>query len=217
MNRVITVKGTGRISLKPDTTVVSMTLKTVDPDYDQSMAQSAELLRQLRESISRIGFEAEELKTTSFHVCTEHESVCDQNGNYRNVFVGYACIHGLQLEFDFDTDLLSRVLSAVSMCLADPELNIQFTVKDKEHANDELLQSAAVNAKHKAEILAAASGVTLGQLVSIDYSWGERNVYSRTEYVMEAKCMAPPCGAGMDFHPENIDLQDSATFVWEIQ
>ena len=65
--------------------------------------------------------------------------------------------------------------------------------------------------------LEAAAGTVLGRLVSVDYSWGEINIYSRTEYAMDAKCMAMPCGAGMDFHPEDIDLQDSATFVWEMQ
>lgn len=217
MNRTITVTGTGRVSLKADTTVVSMTLKTADPDYDISMTQSTELLSQLRKAISGIGFKEEELKTISFNVCAEYESVCDQNGNYRSVFVGYACIHGLQLEFDFDTERLSKVLHAISLCVADPELNIRFTVKDKDQANDKLLQSAAASAKHKAEILAAASGVSLGQLISVDYSWGEHPVYSHTEYVMEAKHVAPPCGASIDFCPEDIDLQDSATFIWEIQ
>ena len=39
--------------------------------------------------------------------------------------------HGLKLEFDFDSQRLSKVLGAIAVCIAEPELNVQFTVKDK--------------------------------------------------------------------------------------
>lgn len=37
MKRTITLKGIGRLSLKPDLTVVSLTLKTVRAVYDEAM------------------------------------------------------------------------------------------------------------------------------------------------------------------------------------
>ena len=82
-----------------------------------------------------------------------------------------------------------------------------------------LLESACVNAKAKAEILARASGVTLGSLVSIDYSWGELHLYSPTRYEMEERCMPMPCATTHDFEIEldDIDVSDSVTFVWEIE
>ena len=216
MNRTITVRGTGRVSLRPDTVVVSMTLTTLDKDYDRSMSLSAGLLDGLRAALADIGFEEKELKTTHFNVSARHDSVRDENGSYKSVFMGYSCTHGLKLEFALDTALLSRVLSAVSRSIADPELNIRFTVSDPDAAADELLASAAANARHKADVLAAASGAALGQLVTIDYNWGELNVYSRTEYGMDRKCMAMASPANMSFEPEDIDLSDSAAFVWEL-
>jgi len=35
---------------------------------------------------------------------------------------------------------------------------------------------------------------------------------------MEEKCMAMPCGgiADMNFEPDDIDVSDTVTFVWEI-
>ena len=44
--------------------------------------------------------------------------------------------------------------------------------------SEELLINATENAKTKAEILCKASGNTLGQLLNIDYNWGELNVFS---------------------------------------
>ena len=48
MNRTITIKGIGKLSLKPDLTVVSLTLKTVRAGYDKAMDKAAKHLEQLR-------------------------------------------------------------------------------------------------------------------------------------------------------------------------
>ena len=219
MNRTITIKGIGKLSLKPDQTVVSPTLKTVRAGYDKAMDKAAKHLEQLRSAIAEIGFTKDDLKTTSFDVGTEYENERDKNGNYKQIFVGYRVTHGLKLEFDFDSQRLSKVLGAIAVCIAEPELNVQFTVKDKEAVDAALLQSACANAKAKAEILTKASGVTLGELVSIDYNWSELHLYSLTHYEMDPPCMARASAAptAMDIEPDDIDVSDSVTFVWEIR
>lgn len=75
------------------------------------------------------------------------------------------------------------------------------------------------NAKAKAEILTKASGVTLGELVSIDYNWGELHLYSPTRYEIDPPCMARASATptAMDIEPDDIDVTDSVTFVWEIR
>lgn len=154
------------------------------------MDKAAKHLEQLRSAIAEIGFTKDDLKTTSFDVGTEYENERDKNGNYKQIFVGYRVTHGLKLEFDFDSQRPSKVLGAIAVCIAEPELNVQFTVKDKEAVDAALLDSACANAKAKAEILTKASGVTLGELVSIDYNWGELHLYSPTHYYMDPPCMA---------------------------
>ena len=217
MPRTITVKGTGRLKISPDMTVVSMTLRSLDKNYDKSMTQSAEQLSSLKKALASIGFREEDLKTANFNVVSEHESVRDENGSYKTVFAGYACIQDLRLEFDFDTARLSQVLSAISKSIADPEMNISFTVKDKSAVSEALLRSATENARAKAEILASASDVTLSTLLSIDYNWGELSLVSPTNYMMEKRCMAMDCAPEMSFTPEDITVSDNVTFVWEIK
>lgn len=219
MKRTITIKGIGKLSLKPDQTVVSLMLKTVRVDYDKAMDEAAKHLEQLRSAIAEIGFTKDDLKTTSFDVRTEYENERDEKGNYKQIFVGYRVTHGLKLEFDFDSQRLSKVLGAIAVCIAEPELNVQFTVKDKEAVDAALLESACANAKVKAEILTKASGVTLGELVSIDYNWGELHLFSQTQYDMEDACMrmASAAPTSIEIEPDDIDVSDSVTFVWEIR
>ena len=70
----------------------------------------------------------------------------------------------------------------------------------------------------KAEILCQASGAKLGELISIDYSWGEINVYSDTGYGVERSCMmkADACLSDIDIEPDDVKVKDTVTFVWEI-
>ena len=91
-------------------------------------------------------------------------------------------------------------------------------VKDKKSVNAALLENACVNAKAKAGILAKASGVTLGDLISIDYNWGELHLFSQTQYDMEDDCMrmASAAPTSIEIEPDDIDISDSVTFVWEI-
>lgn len=207
MTRTITIKGVGKL-----------TLNATDKNYDKTMDTAAKHLEQLRGALVGIGFTKDDLKTTNFNVNTEYESERDKNGNYKRIFIGYSVTHQLKLEFDFDSQRLSRTLGAIAGCIAEPELNVQFTVKDKKSVNAALLENACVNAKAKAGILAKASGVTLGDLISIDYNWGELHLFSQTQYDMEDDCMrmASAVPTSIEIEPDDIDISDSVTFVWEI-
>jgi uncharacterized protein YggE len=218
MNRTITVKGIGKVSAKPDYIVLSMSLKAKDMDYEKMMSLAAEQLERLREAIIKVGFQRDDLKTSNFDVQPEFQSERDNNGNYKRWFDGYVCNHALKLEFDFDMERLARTFSALAKCLAEPEFSVQFTVKDKDAVSVELLKNASENAKAKAEVLASATGVVLGQLITIDYNWGELHLYSPTQYEMSDRCLAEaPCGSSIDIEPDDIDVSDTVTFVWEIQ
>lgn len=121
----------------PDCVILSLGLKAQDKKYDQAMAQAAEQIQHLKDSLFQIGFERDAVKTTDFDVDTEYENVKDGFGNYTKVFREYIVSHKLKLSFDFDIISLSRALSAISACLAHPSIGIQFTVKDATAINEE--------------------------------------------------------------------------------
>lgn len=216
--RTITVKGMGTASVKPDLIVVTMRIQTIDKDYEKMMDDEAKKLDKLSKSLEKIGFEKDAIKTTSFDVRTKYESVRKEDGSYKSVFIGYVCDHNLKIEFEMDMKKLAKVLSAIASCEAEPVFDVSFTVKDLAQINQELLKSASKNALEKAEVLCSASNVKLGKLVSIDYNWGEINVYSHTQYKMGRDCveLAKECASNIDITPDDIDLSDTATFVWEI-
>ena len=61
MEKTITVKGTGRISVQPDLTIVSLTLKSFNKDYEKAMQNASEKLSALQNALNDIGFAKEDL------------------------------------------------------------------------------------------------------------------------------------------------------------
>lgn len=214
--RTITVKGIGAVSVKPDLIVLRLSMETAEYEYDAAMKAAAEKIDFLNKALEAAGFEKKSAKTADFRVRADYDRLNDGKGNYTSVFMGYKCRHELKIEFDFDTKRLAKALSEISECIAKPEISIDFTVKDSSAVGGELLKAAAKNAREKAEILCAASGAKLGELLSIDYNWGELHLYSATDYDVEGKCMMLGAADDMDIEPEEIKARDTATFEWEI-
>lgn len=214
--RTITVKGIGAVSVKPDLIVLRLSMETAEYEYDAAMKAAAEKIDFLNKALEAAGFEKKSAKTADFRVRADYERLNDGKGNYTSVFMGYKCRHELKIEFDFDTKRLAKALSEISKCIAKPEISIDFTVKDSSAVSGELLKAAVKNAREKAEILCAASGAKLGELLSIDYNWGELHLYSATDYDVEGKCMMPGAADDMDIEPEEIKARDTATFEWAI-
>lgn len=218
--RTIAVKGVGSISAKPDYITITMAIETLSKDYGKAMTEASERIEKLQQAAVGSGLEKEALKTTSFNVNTRYESIKNQQGNYLRQFAGYACSYHLKLAFDFDSKRLADVVSAIAGSGARPELHIAFTVKNPTKIREELLASAAENARTRAEILCRASGSQLGPLLSVNYNWGETDFVSRTTYEVEdsvqplmaaSRCCAP------EIQPDEIDVSDTAAFVWEIK
>lgn len=214
--RTITVKGIGAVSVKPDLIVLRLSMETAEYEYDAAMKAAAEKIDFLNKALEAAGFEKKSAKTADFRVRADYDRLNDGKGNYTSVFMGYKCRHELKIEFDFDTKRLAKALSEISKCIAKPEISIDFTVKDSSAVGGELLKAAVKNAREKAEILCAASGAKLGELLSIDYNWGELHLYSATDYDVEDKCMMLGAADDMDIEPEEIKARNTATFAWEI-
>lgn len=214
--RRITVKGTGRASVKPDLIVISLELRTSRYKYDDTMKLAGEASQDLLGVVLQEGFDKDDLKTTNFNVETISKSYKDAQGNYQRRFAGYECQQNFRLEFALDFDRLSEVLSAIAKAPVKPVFDIRFTVKDSTKVSEELLRNAAENAKEKAEILADASGVKLGEIIDIDYSWGRIDLYSRSDYRLYDSNVKMAAEDTPHIVPEDIDVSDEATFVWEI-
>ena len=73
--------------------------------------------------------------------------------------------------------------------------------------------------EEKAQVLTEAAGVKLGDIVSIDYSWGEIEFVSESvtrNLAMPIMCDDSEGCYDIDIEPDDIDVSDTVTVVWEI-
>ena len=103
MKRTITVTGQGKVSATADYVVLSMSLEVLHKEYEPAMEMAGRQLALLQDSLSTVGFDKKDLKTTAFRVNTEYESVSEGAGKYRPVFKGFLISHNIKLAFDFAT------------------------------------------------------------------------------------------------------------------
>lgn len=217
--RTIRVTGKGQIKVKPDMTRITMTVTDVCKENGETLRRSSEDTEALKDVLSGFGFDKTDLKTLSFNVDTEYESYRDKNNDYKQRFIGYRFNHILKVEFESDNERLGKILYALAHCSVRPEFRISYTVKDPEASKNLLLGKAVTDAKEKAVVLTQAAGVALKDVQSIDYSWGEINFeYSpmRGDMLMEC-CEAPMAKSyDLDIEPDDIDVSDTVTVIWEI-
>lgn len=213
MARSITVKGVGKYSAKPDIIQLTLELFAKDPQYGGAMTLAGNQLEALRNALLPLGIDREQLKTAEFCVETRYESRKDGEDSYKSYLVGYSVKHTLKLEFDLDTRRLGLILGAIAESGSNPTMDILFRMNDMENINAAVLESAAHNARAKAEVLAKASGVALGALQSIDYDWDEV-LFSSVKFRMSDS--APVAGAPIDVEPRDISVSETVTFVWEM-
>lgn len=221
--RVIRVTGKGQIKVKPDMTRITLELEGTYPEYNETLRRSAEETEKLKEILSPFGFERSDLKTLHFDVDTEYESY-RENDVYKSRFIGYKFEHRLKLEFDSDNERLGKIVYALANSDVNPEFRISYTIKDEESAKNELLGKAVTDAKEKATVLSKAAGVALKDIQSIDYSWGKIDfeVHPMRKALLseESDCFMSEISSNsydLDIEPDDIEVSDTVTVVWEIQ
>ncbi len=219
--RTIRVTGKGQLKVKPDMTRITMSLEGTFPEYSDALRRSAEDTERIKDLLSGFGFERTDLKTLNFNVETEYESY-KEHGTYKQRFVGYKYHHLMKVEFESDNERLGKLLYALAHCPVKPEFRLSYTVKDPEAAKNELLGKAIADAKEKSTVLTTAAGVTLKSIQNIDYSWGQINfeVQPMNRMLMAEECCEAPTAAygsyDMDIEPDDIEVSDTVTVVWEI-
>ena len=217
--RTIRVTGKGQIKVRPDMTRITMSLEGLYKDYNETLRLSSQDTETLKDILSGFGFERSDLKTLNFSVDTEYESYKDRDGSYKQRFTGYRYRHMLKVEFDSDNERLGKILYALANGNVRPEFQISYTVKDPEATKNTLLGKAVKDAREKASVLTEAAGIGMKDIQSIDYSWGEIDFEYRPMDggILAERCMAEPTAAySLNIEPDDIEVSDTVTVVWEI-
>lgn len=217
--RTIKVTGKGQSRVRPDTTRVKIILKGVYQKYEETLRHSAQDTAKLRDLLVQLGFKETDLKTPYFYFNTKFNEVKVGN-TFKKQFAGYQYYHEMKVEFSFDNDRLGRIMQALAASSLNPEFNINYLVSNPETVKTELLEKAVCDAAKKAEVLSSAAKVRLREIQSIDCSWEELNFEISP---INSGCLAESrdgsnCGGyDLGIEPDDIELHNTVTVIWEIE
>lgn len=222
MGRTITINETSKITKRPDFVILSLTIEVTKKKYADAVEETKKKIRQLNSALEQAGLEKDSAKTSNYNVRPNYNFLQDKKGKVQSILEGYTCVHRLEIEFFYETEILQKILDVIPMCLANPQLDILFTVKEINAAHVELLRIIAENAKQKAETLCVTAGATLGKLITVEYHKSVQDyTVPRPLFIgCTGDLTLAPQAASMrqvEIQPNDINISDSATFVWEIE
>jgi len=217
MPRTISVQGYGMVSVKPDVANINFNLSSTDIDFKAAVDELNSKVNSLSKALRKIGIPKDEIYSSNYTINKEYKH------NYKTgekKFLGFKVSHSITLQVDADTKSVNKVFSAIIKSLNDVELNLSFGVKNAEKSKGKMIENAIKDAKSKAELMASASGVELGEIMSINYNTSPVSFGGGTNRIMLSKRMVMENVTPVmvdNFNPSNIKQSTTVDIVWEIK
>ena len=207
--RTIRVQGKGSASQAPDRISLFFSVAHPRPQYDKAIEGCNSRVESIRAAASELNLQGADLKTVQFGVSDETQY---EHGRYTHI--GYTATHQLCMELPVDQNLVGKFLSSLVQRGAEPQVRINFTVADPEALKQRVLADAVANAKARAEVIATAAGVKLGNIADIQYGYSEVVISSQPSEMMLESCCESEIAPNFD--PKDVDAEDTVTVTWEI-
>lgn len=208
--RTVAMTGTGEVTSVPDEATFSLSVTEKRPDVADALAASSATTRRVLGALRKEGVAGADVKTTGLSINPSYER--DANG--RRTITGYTATQRAQVavrELADAGDVLAAAVKAggnsvrvsgLSLVIGDPEALLK-QARDK----------AVAAAQDKAEQYAAATGQSLGDVVSLKEA--ERSGFE--SYAQSARASLDMAAAGIPIRAGEEQVQVSVSVVWAFE
>lgn len=159
--RMITVSGEASEDVAPDRAILSLSLITKNKDLTAAKRANDEMVERLVGITQNFKIAKEKVATSNVNISPEYS----YENNKQN-FIGYIVSRSLRITID-NLPIHERVLSAIVDAKIDQVNGIEFTLANQEAHAKAVRVKAVENARERAQALATAAGVKLGQVLNI--------------------------------------------------
>ena len=212
MDRTMVITGKGKVSANPDLAIIRLPVENYNMRYSNAVKELNSIVNQLRKALVQLGIEKENIKTRDFKVdnVAEYDKV-----RKAKIIKGYNAQHDLVLEIPLHNKLINQIINKVSEIDETIAIQINFSVREKEEYLQRLLQNAFEEAKKKASIIAESSGISLKEIVNINYSFSD--IYFISETSADYNSIRYDQDYSADLNPKDIDMSENVTITWRIE
>jgi uncharacterized protein YggE len=165
-NYGLAVNGRGEIFLAPDVAYITIGVHTEATDVSTAVSDNANLVSSVMDALAAAGVAQEDMQTSNFSVYTMD-----------NYDPNTGLISGKKYSVDNTVNITARDLAGLGELLdraitagANSIWGVTFDLADKTAAQAQARDMAVEDAKAEAQALAAATGVTLGEIINVSYT-----------------------------------------------
>jgi len=207
----ISVTGEGKVSAAPDLAIVSLGVSALRPSVAEAREAAAVGLQGMIDAMRSRGIEEKDIQTSNLSIYPEY----DYRGDTQTLR-GFRVTNQVTAKIR-DIDVTGDVIdAAVAAGGNDTTINsIAFTIDDPESLREEARRAAVEDARRKADVLAQASGVSVGEPISIS----EGSVaYPEPVYADRAALdEAAQAGGATPIQEGELDVIVNVTVTWNIE
>ncbi|MBR0217757.1 MAG: SIMPL domain-containing protein [Clostridia bacterium] len=176
--RVIQVSGSGVVSLAADTASLQIGVNTRKESVKEAQKENANLMAAVMEAIKKAGIEEKDIMTSQFNVFSSYEYSTSVLG--KETRTPYYEVQNTVTVIIHDLSMVGAVLDAAMEAGANTTYGISFSSTQANDAYQKALTRAVEDAMTKAQVLAAAAGVELGELIRIDATQNSDSYFRET-------------------------------------
>ena len=200
----VTVSGVGTAPAPPDMAEITTGVVTRAATAAQALTQNSQAMERLLQSLGGLGIAARDIQTTSVSVSPQRRPV--REGQPTDI-LAYEVVNQVHVKVR-DLPSVGRVLDQQVLQGANSVYGIRFGLIDPTPLLDEARKRAMADARRKADLYAAAAGLKVGRVVSVQEAGAAA---PRPEVGARALMSAVPVAAG----EQEIQASISVTYALE--
>ena len=212
-NVIVTGRGTARLA--PDTATVELWLRSKNADYNEAAKALLKDSVLVEEAAQSTGLDVQ-VKGGALHVGACYEYRKDLAGNQKRVQVGYEASRSVEVSVPNKGANAIALQVALRRSGVTPDFTVSYCLREENAAENLALEMACADARKKAEVMCAAAGAQLGELVSISNTAVQAVAPPQPVMLrMAAADMDGDLNGGVE--AEDIEVSAEVTLVYEFK
>lgn len=211
--RGISVSGQGKVQGEPDIASISLGVNTLAPTVAEARTQAATSLKAMIDSMKANGVAEKDIQTSQLSIYPEYNYMEDGRQELRGFRVQNTVTATLR-----DIDKTGEVVDdAVVAGGNDTTINgISFSIENPDDLKKQAREKAVADARARAETLASAAGVTLGDAITISESSYAEPVYY-DGFARDAAAPQTGGGPATPIEAGQLDVTVDVSITWGIK
>lgn len=186
----INIEGQGKISARPDISMVSLGVTTESTKVKEAQSQNASKMNAIIEAVKAMGVEAKDIQTENYNLSPKYDWT-----DGKQKLLGYIVSQNVSVKVR-DMDKVGDIISKAGELGANQVGGIRFVIDDPKALEAQARDKAIDDARLKAKTLADKLGLNVVRVVSFsEYSGGVPTpapYYTMAKDAMNAQEMAAP-------------------------